>query len=656
MQTIKQNKTEKNLKFFQYNFFTKNRKGVAGIVFLVVALLVVASGLVVTTNKLYDYYNTHAVSEAEDSGFYNFGNSFSFGSNSNDDSQEDNPQDFFLGSGGSSSSSSSSNSLPAESKKEKLLKQYEDDYEEFKEIEIEDKTIFYQQREIEGAVVEKDFKAYQFDTESEELLGTNINWRDNLQEFESPTLTKEQAEAMVEGEVQFSKLYIISPDSDIFPIEPTPENPCWAVTSVNEYGNMIVTVIDSVTGEKVGNGVPPPYNAFSLSGPQYFNPCSGEWDMFTNNAENWFNEMHYDTENVNWPTESKVQSHVQSNETVLFYEVAHGNSIVFQSGCTGGTDPENTFASEIETWIADYRKMPFTFLGSCDAMCDTGEGTLSYEFRKGSDEDTTVIGYCGMSGNDCFPESVDWQDKFFEYLKGGYTVKEAFDIANEYRPQCEDVMKLEGDENLKLVSCETDYGEHYCKNNSVYKNKTCTNLAGVSFMKPYSEDWVEDCEESYCEDWGENYCEDGDVKHSRTCYNAGCAVGACYNEPYEEEEIVETCEYGCGNAQCLYPDLVVEDLIIQNIVGQNVVLAFTIKNIGDFIAENVYWKVDTNSSDTDPERTVPVVLEPGEETRAYMLLNYVISGTYNPKAIVDFDNLINESNESNNELDIEVSI
>jgi hypothetical protein len=60
------------------------------------------------------------------------------------------------------------------------------------------------------------------------------------------------------GEIQFSELYIILPDSDVFPIEPTPINPCWAVRSIID-GMLTVTIIDAVTGENLGNGVPPPH-------------------------------------------------------------------------------------------------------------------------------------------------------------------------------------------------------------------------------------------------------------------------------------------------------------------------------------------------------------------------------------------------------------
>jgi hypothetical protein len=70
-------------------------------------------------------------------------------------------------------------------------------------------------------------------------------------------ITKEEAESMVRGEVPFTKLYIISPYSVVFPIKPTPENPCWIVRSVDN-GNTIVTIIDAMNGKILGYGVSPP--------------------------------------------------------------------------------------------------------------------------------------------------------------------------------------------------------------------------------------------------------------------------------------------------------------------------------------------------------------------------------------------------------------
>jgi len=339
-----------------------------------------------------------------------------------------------------------------------LLEKYEANYEQFKEVEVGDKIVYFHQRKIGEAIVEKDFIVYQFDKNTEELLAKKTQWQNDLpKHLTQSIIAKEEAESLVEGEVQFSKLYIISPESDVFPIKPTPTNPCWIVRSIDN-GNLIVTIVDAVDGRILGNGVPPPYTAFSMSGPQYFDPCGGVWYNWYKNAEFWFSEMGYSTESVEWPTEEKIKSHIQSNETATFYEIAHsgGRSDQFKSGCLNGDEPEYTYAYEIEEWIANYTKMPFAFLASCFSMCNTSDGNLSYEFRKGSMKNTVTIGYCNMSDEIChlcWIYSLDWQDTLFDYMNQSYTVKHAFDLANAEYPvcACANCMRFVGDEDFKVV-------------------------------------------------------------------------------------------------------------------------------------------------------------------------------------------------------------
>ena len=336
-----------------------------------------------------------------------------------------------------------------------LIDSYEPDPGKFERIEYGDKIIYNYRRMIGEAIVEKDAIVYQFDKDTEELIEKITRWRDDLPEqLPEKMITKEGAESMVGGEVQSSTLYFISPESDVFPIKPTPENPCWVVRSI-ENEERIITIIDAVEGKNLGNGVPPPYTAFSLSGPQYNSPCSGTWTSWYTNAEDWFDDMGYSTEAVQWPTQAKVQSHVQSTQTAMFYELAHGGSTSFSSGCVGGQSYENTTASEIETWISSYMKMPFAFIGSCGGMCSTGDNTLSYEFRKGSTANTATVGYCGMADwqcDDCWPDSVDWQDRMFYRMNQGWTVKAAYDDANTQYPDCMDdshyCMRFAGDQNF----------------------------------------------------------------------------------------------------------------------------------------------------------------------------------------------------------------
>jgi hypothetical protein len=192
---------------------------------------------------------------------------------------------------------------------------------------------------------------------------------------------------------------------------------------------------------------------FSLTGPQYSHPCSGAWTGLYQNAAYWFETMGYPTEAVVWPTEVKVQSHIQSTETAVFYELAHGGSTSFASGCSGGSY-ETTYASEISNWIQGYTPMPFTFIGSCGGMCDVGSGSLSDAFRKGSMTGTVTVGYCGMDSDpDCwYASAYSWQDTFFDYLNQGQTVGSAFSNANAMWPRCSDVMRLYGDESLILAN------------------------------------------------------------------------------------------------------------------------------------------------------------------------------------------------------------
>lgn len=305
-----------------------------------------------------------------------------------------------------------------------LLEGYVYNPSEFKEFEIGKKIVYWHQRKLAEAIVELNYMVFHFDRETQELIDVKMNWRDDLPTvLPEVKITKEEAESIIEGTIEFSQLFIISPESDVFPVKPTPKNPCWVVASANEAGRIIITIVDAVEGTALGYGIPPPYSAFSLKGPQDENPCvegsgSDSWDPFyktgDKSAKYWFDKMGYSTETAEWPTEEKVKSHIQSDTTAMFYEFAHSGGVSwrFRSGCDGGFYEETT-ASEIEDWISDYTKMPFTFLASCYSMCDTSDDTLSYEFRKGSMEDTATVGYCGMSVQpclgSCWPFALLWQ-------------------------------------------------------------------------------------------------------------------------------------------------------------------------------------------------------------------------------------------------------
>jgi hypothetical protein len=339
---------------------------------------------------------------------------------------------------------------------ESPLDKYESGERNFSEFEIGNLRVYWHQRMIDEAFVEKDFIVYQFDKASEELVAVRSHWREDLPEHLPPGLMSQaEAQALVEGEVRGSRLYFISPESDVYPIEPPPEHPCWIVRHIVD-GALTITIIDAVSGTVLGNGVPPPYEGFSLTGPWEFSPCSGAWTSWKENARSWFETMGYSTQSITWPTQDQVRDHIQSCETAMFYELAHGSHTMFESGCTGGGAAEITYSSEIEAWIADYPKMPFAFIGSCGGMCWKGDGTFAYEFRKGEPESTVVVGYCDMAEprcDLCWQESIAWQTALFNYMNQGWTVADAFTQAGADYPACGDssCMRFAGDRDFAVV-------------------------------------------------------------------------------------------------------------------------------------------------------------------------------------------------------------
>ncbi|MBD3368511.1 MAG: T9SS type A sorting domain-containing protein [Candidatus Eisenbacteria bacterium] len=339
----------------------------------------------------------------------------------------------------------------------RVIEEHGDGHLAFERVVIGPFEVYHHQRTLHGAVVEKDQIVYRFDRASGELLSRKAVWRDDVDDrTPAPVITAGEAGALAPGSVLFADLYIITPDSDVFPLERTPSNPCWVVRSEDAAGFQHVTIVDAVTGERLGPGVPPPAGGYSLTGPWYDNPCDGGWTAWSGNAHTWFETMGYPTDETLWPTQAEVQAYVQSETTAVFYELAHGGSFSFGSGCTGGTAYETTYASEIEAWIAGHGRMPFAFIGSCGGMCSISDGSLSYEFRKGSSWATTTVGYCGMGDEicgDCWVVSIDWQNAFFSYVNAGDTVEDAYEQALADFPSCAGpvCMRFAGDTTMVLV-------------------------------------------------------------------------------------------------------------------------------------------------------------------------------------------------------------
>jgi len=94
-------------------------------------------------------------------------------------------------------------------------------------------------------------------------------------------------------------------------------------------------------------------------------------------------------------------------------------------------------------------------------------------------------------------------------------------------------------------------GDEYCSGDDVYQDYrkyTCEDSCVCDYTDTPT--LIEDCGNDYCGNWGENYCKNDDVYHNRTCHDKGCSEGACYDDTYTDEELVEECAYGCEDGRC----------------------------------------------------------------------------------------------------------
>jgi hypothetical protein len=340
-------------------------------------------------------------------------------------------------------------------------------------VTIGNMQVYWNQRMVGNAInaiVEGAHTIVQFNPELsqyEELQSLRPDVVDGL--ILPPVMTSTDVANLVSGFFLKADLYILDPNSAVFPVTSDPTHPSWVVYSslgLNPDGtkNLLISIFDSVNGNLLGYGTPPPtYTALSIDGPEWgaTSPCNGIWHDWMMSAKNGYDAMGYSTEGIDVATSAQIQGHIQSSTTALFYELDHGGSYNFHNICP---DSGRIYGSDIGAWISGYTKMPFAFIGSCEGLCENGPGTFSYEFRKNDTAGTTAVGYChmdwsGLTGEDydctqCWNNSIAWQDDLFDRLKNGETVKDAFDHALADYPMCGNgstCMRLDGDQNLKLV-------------------------------------------------------------------------------------------------------------------------------------------------------------------------------------------------------------
>jgi len=349
--------------------------------------------------------------------------------------------------------------------------------------------------------------------------------------------------------------------------------------------------------------------------------------------------------------------------------------------CSGTNSPTGTSYVKTKDWYCDgksssAKSQEFTkdTCGTCkycnagSSSCKNYDTSTACGTKKHCDGKGSCINCKSQSSTKCYDSDVYWYD-------------DCNNVEDKKQECGEDICTIswinycKDDELWKKRDC-IDKG---CSNSACYSNsyedtqkvETCTYGCEVVLegrnAKCKSNPNIACYKNSDCgtSGYSDLYCSGSDVckwYYNYECINPGTSQSYCTDKGWKV--LVFSCEYGCTNAACnsapspveKKPDLTVTDLVVQNINGKTVVLGFTVKNIGEVVANSVYWTIDTGSSDKDPERITPVSLSSGNFTRAFMKWTYLNSGNYYPKVIVDPDNVVKESNENNNEEAISVKV
>jgi len=198
------------------------------------------------------------------------------------------------------------------------------------------------------------------------------------------------------------------------------------------------------------------------------------WYLWRESAVSFFDEI---LDSNPWvercPTAEDISYNIKFREVDYFYVIAHSDGMSTRFRTDG---PENHYtADQLHEDMINRPPIKLAILCCCEAMTDTGPGTLSYEFRKGQTEGTAVIGYSNLnehkeSGGD-FSDFLDWQDTVFRYLNKGYTIKKAFDkacnILERSAPGFSNYVKFVGDEDLKV---DGDFKVKTCRKSNQVPN------------------------------------------------------------------------------------------------------------------------------------------------------------------------------------------
>ena len=242
------------------------------------------------------------------------------------------------------------------------------------------------------------------------------------------------------------------------------------------------TILYSLDGNSIGQGIPAPSEGFSLSG--YHNATWPDpWLPHRQNASYWFSKWCSSETSLSNPTPATISTYVKDSDVELFYELAHGGSWSFQANAAGSYYYSSGSGYNVQSDMANRQPITFAFIGSCEGMDSTGPGTFSYEFRKGTMVNTVTVGYDGMGSCPGWGLAIPWQDYMFQKMNANYTIKQAFDMADAQYPTIAPCTVFVGDINTKAKSHHAAKDVNTVETiNNVYQSLYLSKLGNKPFI------------------------------------------------------------------------------------------------------------------------------------------------------------------------------
>jgi len=234
---------------------------------------------------------------------------------------------------------------------------------------------------------------------------------------------------------------------------------CWKVL----YENGETILYDYFDVKKIGYGIPAPSSkGLALNGYEADAAPNGYASPFRTEAAKWFRKWGLNTEELSLPSPSDVSSRVIDSSVKCWYNICHGNSYGLFLNKVNGEQLHYFSYSPYDDPNArdDMKNRPplnFAFIGSCDGMTFIDEDSFAYIFRKGETDNTVVVGYWDLGGEDGpngpfwgSGQVMTWQNNLFKYLYEGDTFEEAYNKACADAPASDHDVRWVGDGSLTL--------------------------------------------------------------------------------------------------------------------------------------------------------------------------------------------------------------